>query len=434
MVEWSLEACGFVECPESGTQEQHAKARKPVTKKPKARHKKMTDTFYIEVGSAQRNHMGERICGDIFLSEKVKEEGRTVVVLSDGMGHGVKANLLATLTATMALNFTKEHKDAHKIAEIIMNTLPVCSERKISYATFTVMDIDEDGQCTILNYDNPDAIIVRQEEEYQPKWQHITLEADDRSEKEIRACTFKAQKEDRILLMTDGITQSGLGKGKYLLGWGFENVEMHILSLIKEQPDVSAAKLASMVVNKAHANDGYQAKDDTSAVVVYFRDPRRLLICSGPPYEKKKDKELAAIVKNFNGKKILCGGTTADIVSRELTIPIEDSLEFDDPDLPPVSFMKGIDLVTEGILTLSKTAEILDKYSSRTDLGKGPADSIVRQILESDEIHLLAGTAINVAHQDPNLPVELEIRRSVIKKIARILEEKFLKEVSLRYI
>ena len=394
----------------------------------------MDNGFYIEVGSSQRNHLGERICGDMFLSEKVKEEGRTVVVLSDGMGHGVKANLLATLTATMAINFTKEHKDAHKIAEIIMNTLPVCSERKISYATFTIVDIDKDGQCTILNYDNPDALVMREKELLEPEWQTIRLEADDRSEKELRACTFKAQKEDRILLLTDGITQSGLGKGKYLLGWGYDNLRNHVLSLVEDKPRISAGKLASLVVNKAHANDGYQAKDDTSAAVIYFREPRHLLICSGPPYEKEKDKELAELVKNFNGRKILSGGTTADIVSRELKIPIEDTLEFDDPDLPPLSFMEGIDLVTEGILTLSKTAELLEKYSPRTELGKGPADLIVKQVLESDAIHLVAGTAVNVAHQDPNLPVELEIRRSVMKKIAGILEEKFLKEVSLKYI
>lgn len=394
----------------------------------------MSDSFYTEVGSAQRNHMGERICGDVFLSEKVKQEGRTVVVLSDGMGHGVKANLLATLTATMALNFTKEHKDAHKIAEIIMNTLPVCSERKISYATFTIIDIEKDGQCTILNYDNPDAMVFRGKDVFEPKWQKISLEGQDSAQKELRACSFRSQKEDRIMLMTDGITQSGLGKGKYLLGWGEENVLQHVLSIVSDQPGISASKLAGLVVNKAHANDGYQAKDDTSAAVIYFRDPRRLLICSGPPYEKEKDKELAQIVSSFDGKKILCGGTTADIISRELNIPVEDTLEFDDPDLPPLSYMNGIDLVTEGILTLSKTAEILDRFSPRTDLGKGPADLIVKQILDSDEIHLLAGTAINVAHQDPNLPVELEIRRTVLKKIARILEEKFLKEVSIRFI
>ncbi len=394
----------------------------------------MTDTFYIEVGSARRNHMDERICGDMFLSEKLREEGRTVVVLSDGMGHGVKANLLATLTATMGLNFTKEHKDAHKIAEIIMNTLPVCSERKISYATFTIVDIEEDGQCTILNYDNPDPVIVRDGGTIEPEWQPISIKADGNQEREILACSFKGLKEDRILLMTDGVTQSGLGKGKYLLGWGSENVKTYFNDLINEQPEISASRLASMVVNKAHSNDGYQAKDDTSAAVIYFREPRRLLLSSGPPYEKSKDSELASTVKSFRGKKILCGGTTADIVSRELDIQVKDTLEFEDPDLPPISYMDGIDLVTEGILTLSKTAELLEKYDQSTQLGKGPADLIVKQLLESDEIHLLTGTAINVAHQDPNLPVELEIRRTVMKRIARTLEEKFLKTVSLRYI
>ncbi len=394
----------------------------------------MSDRFYIEVGAAQRSHVGERICGDVFLSEKIKEEGRTVVVLSDGMGHGVKANLLATLTATMALNFTKEHKDAQKIAEIIMNTLPVCSERKISYATFTIIDIEKDGQTTILNYDNPHALPIRDNEIMKPEWHKMTVEGDDNTSKEISACTFKLQKEDRIVIMSDGITQSGLGKGRYLLGWGMENVEEMLLSLIKEQPVISASKLSSMLVNKAHANDEYQAKDDTSVVVVYCREPRRLLISSGPPFEKEKDIELASMVRDFEGKKILCGGTTADIVARELNIPVEDTLEFDDPDLPPISRMKGINLVTEGILTLSKTAGLLEQYGPNSDIGKGPADLIVREILESDEIHLIAGTAINVAHQDPNLPVELEIRRSVIKKIANILEQKFLKEVSLRFI
>lgn len=394
----------------------------------------MSDSFYIEVGSAQRSHVGERICGDVFLSEKIKEEGRTVVVLSDGMGHGVKANLLATLTATMALNFTKEHKDAQKTIEIIMNTLPVCSERKISYATFTIIDIEKDGQTTILNYDNPEPLHLRDNKTLKPDWQKMTVEDGDQVTKEITGCTFKLLKEDRIIIMSDGITQSGLGKGRYLLGWGLDEVEKMLLSQIEEQPYISAAKLSSIVVNKAHANDEYQAKDDTSVVAVYCREPRRLLISSGPPYEKEKDKELATLVRDFEGKKILCGGTTADIIARELNISIEDSLEFDDPDLPPISHMKGIDLVTEGILTLSKTTGLLEQYGPDTELGKGPADLIVREIMESDEIHLIAGTAINVAHQDPNLPVELEIRRSVIKKIANILEQKFLKEVSLQFI
>jgi hypothetical protein len=394
----------------------------------------MDNSFYIEVGVFQKSHIGERICGDVFLSRKVKEENRTILVLSDGMGHGVKANLLATLTATMAVNFTAEHKDVHKIAEIIMNTLPVCSERKISYATFTIIDIEDNGQTTIINYDNPECIIMRGDEEFKPEWHTITLETIDKKGKELQACTFKAFKEDRVVMLTDGITQSGLGKGKYLLGFGLENTRDLVVSQVKTHIDISAAKLASIIVNKAHSNDEYQSKDDISSAVVYFREPRKLLLCTGPPFDKEKDDYLAGKVKDFRGKKIISGGTTADIVSAKLDLPIEDTLEFDDPDLPPISHMKGIDLVTEGILTLSKVSGILEKYNDRTELGKGPADQIVKHFLESNEIYLCIGTAVNVAHQDPNLPVELEIRRSVARKIAGLLEEKFLKEVTLEFI
>jgi len=394
----------------------------------------MNDLFYIEVGSLLRSHAGERICGDVFVSQKVKEERRTVVVLSDGMGHGVKANLLATLTATMALNFTKEHRDAKKIAEIIMNTLPVCSERKISYATFTIVDIEDSGQTTILNYDNPDSIVLRGSKPYKPDWDFMELEIKSSQPKEIKACAFMAQKEDRIILLSDGITQSGLGMGKYLLGWGQENIEKFTTDTVNDKPGISATNLSALIVNRAHANDGYQAKDDMSSVVVYFREPRKLLLVTGPPFDKGEDPALASMVSSFKGKKIICGGTTADIIARELDLKIEDQLEFDDPDLPPVSIMEGYDLVTEGILTLSKVAEILERYDAGTDLGKGPADRIVKMFLESDSIDFRVGTAINVAHQDPNLPVELEIRRTVVKKIARLLEEKLLKEVILQFI
>lgn len=394
----------------------------------------MDDTFFIEVGVFQKSHTGERICGDVFLTRKVKEENRTIAVLSDGMGHGVKANLLATLTATMALNFTVEHKDVHKIAEIIMNTLPVCSERKISYSTFTIIDIEDKGQTTIINYDNPECIVIRGEELFHPQWHTIILEKASNQDKEIRACTFKAQKEDRIVMFTDGITQSGLGKGHYLLGFGWENTRDLIVTKVKDKNDISAARLAGLVVNKAHANDEYNSKDDISSVVIYLRQPRKLLLCSGPPFDKNKDDYLVEKVKTYSGKKILSGGTTVDIISKKLNVPVEDTLEFDDPDLPPISIMEGIDLVTEGILTLSKVAGILEKYNERTELGSGPADKIIKLLLESDEINLCIGTAINVAHQDPNLPVELEIRRSVVKKIARLLEENLLKEVTLEFI
>ena len=394
----------------------------------------MENQFYVEVNVSQKNHEGERICGDTFLSRRIREENRIVAVLSDGMGHGVKANMLSTLTATMAINFTEEHKEVNRIAEIIMNTLPVCSERKMSYSTFTIVDIEVDGETRILEYDNPQTFIMRGNNLFDPGWNCIILDSDKNEGKELRSCTFKPEKEDRIIVCSDGITQSGLGTPKYLFGWGTDNLETYVRELIIHDQVISAMQLAAKVVNMAHINDIYHAKDDSSCAVIYFREPRKLLICTGPPYEEVNDIVLGDAVRSFEGKKIICGATTGDIIARELNLKIEDSFEFDDPDLPPISFMEGIDLITEGILTLGKVNEILKNYSGNYKPGKGPADRIVRLLLESDEIHMIIGTRINIAHQDPSLPVELEIRRTVVKRIARLLEEKFLKEVKIRFI
>lgn len=394
----------------------------------------MNDRFYIEVAYDQRNYGEERICGDVFVSRKIKEENRTIAVLSDGMGHGVKANVLATLTATMAVNFTREHKAVDRIAEMIMNTLPVCSQRHMSYSTFTIVDIEHDGPITILEYDNPQSIILRDNKPFNPGWNCLILKSDKNAGKEILSCQFQPRKEDRIIFCSDGVAQSGLGTDRYPLGWGRDNMEEYAIRLIGNNPRISAARLATKLVQMAHKNDDFHSKDDTSCAAIYFRKPRRLLLVTGPPYEKEHDRRLGEAVKDFRGKKVVCGATTADIIARELGMEIEDSLEFDDPELPPVSRMEGIDLVTEGILTITKVTRILKDYSPSYVPGKGPADRIIKLVRESDEIHFIIGTRVNIAHQDPSLPVELEMRRTVVKRMARLLEEKFLKEVSIRYI
>ena len=394
----------------------------------------MNRNFYIEVNSQQRNYDGERISGDVFLYRYIKEEDRVIAVLSDGMGHGVKANILATLTATMALNFTREHKEVDRIAEIIMNTLPVCSERKISYSTFTIIDIESSGRATILEYDNPSTIVLRGNQIFDPLWKKVVLEKGKHSGKVLRTCSFLPEKEDRIIFCSDGVSQSGMGSEEFPFGWERDNIADYAASLVSSEASISAVMLAGKIVTMAHKNDSYKARDDISCATIYFREPRKLLICTGPPYEKEKDKELALKVKGYKGKVILSGGTTADIVARELNRTIVDELIFEDPELPPESFLEGIDLVTEGILTLQKVNEILKTYNNSVKLEKGPADKIVRFIMESDEIHFIIGTRINIAHQDPNLPVDLEIRRTVVKRIARLLEEKWLKKVSFEYI
>lgn len=393
----------------------------------------MPETFFIEVNCQQKNYDGERICGDVFISQRVPGEDRTIVVLSDGMGHGVKANVLATLTSTMALNFTREHKDINTIADIIMNTLPVCSVRKMSYSTFTIVDIEHNGDTRILEYDNPECFIMRGTQHLEIEWQCVILKSERNAGKELKYCTFTPQKEDRIILWSDGVIQSGLGSPDLPFGWG-NDARDFVARMVKNEPDISARKLSTKVVNMANNNDGYHPKDDTSCVTIYFREPRKLLICSGPPYEKENDAKLAKLFKEFKGKKIISGATTVDIISRELNLDITDTFEFNDPDLPPVSQMEGADLVTEGILTLSKVNEILTRFNETSTLGNGPADQIIKLILESDEIDFLIGTCINIAHQDPSLPVELEIRRTVIKRMAQILQEKFLKMVSIKFL
>lgn len=394
----------------------------------------MNRDFFIEVNSQQRNHDGERICGDVFLYRYIKEEDRVIAVLSDGMGHGVKANILATLTSTMAINFTREHKQVDRIAEIIMNTLPVCSERKISYSTFTIIDIESSGKATILEYDNPSTVVLKGNRIFDPKWEKVVLDKGKHAGKILKTCTIIPEKEDRIIFCSDGVSQSGMGSEAFPFGWERDNIAEYAAKLVSGETSISASMLSGKIVTMAHKNDNYKARDDISCATIYFREPRKLLLCTGPPYEKEKDKDLVTKVTGFNGKVILCGGTTADIVARELNKTIVDELIFEDPELPPESFLEGIDLVTEGILTLQKVNELLKTYKNSVKLGKGPADKILKMIMESDEIHFIIGTRINIAHQDPNLPVDLEIRRTVVKRIARLLEEKWLKKVSFEYI
>ena len=392
--------------------------------------------YHVETSSCQRNHNGEFICGDAFLSKRLKEEHRTIAVLADGMGHGVKANVLATLTSTMAINFAQEHKDAKTIAEIIMQTLPICSERKTSYATFTIVDVN-DEQVNILEYDNPLCLVMRGGNIFEPQWQCLLLEGVDTQgrSREIMTCSFVPMKEDRIIFISDGVTQSGMGNDDMLLGWGREAYVEFVRDTIRNERYISASKLAQRVVNKAYSNDRFCSKDDTSCGVIYFRTPRKLMIATGPPFDKSKDLEYVEKVKNFEGYKIVSGATTAEIFAKHLGVEIKDDYENIDPSLPPMSTMEGVDLVTEGVLTLNKVISILANNNAATiTFGKGPADRIAERLMDSDEINIVVGTKINQAHHDPSLSVEIEIRKSIVKRLVSLLESKYMKDVNVEYL
>ena len=352
------------------------------------------------------------------------------------MAHGVKANVLATLTAHMSINFAEEHKDASAIANIIMETLPVCSERHTSYSTFTIVDI-ANSSANILEYDNPECLIMRGGNIYEPEWEILQLDNIDHEgrSRTLRTCKFTPVKEDRIIYISDGVTQSGMGSDKWPFGWQRENYVNFVQQSILNDRYISAGKLAQRVVDMAHTNDNFNSKDDTSCGVIYFRDARELIIATGPPLDAAKDKEYVEKVRIFTGTKIVCGATTAEIFSREMNAEIKDNFTDMDPELPPSSSMQGVDLVTEGVLTLNKVESILNKMTPLSkEHGNGPADKIVSMLMAADKIHFLVGTRINQNHHQADMPVEIEIRRTLVNRIARLLEKKFIKDADVEYL
>lgn len=390
---------------------------------------------YIEIGFSQVAKEHEGVCGDVFMSKRIAEENRIVAVLSDGLGSGVRANVLATLTATMGLHFTLHRYEPQEAARKILSALPVDKVRKISYSTFTLIDIDSDLNTRIVNFDNPDLLFIRQWEEVSGSIQHHVFQKSRHgSERSLKFTEYKACPGDRIIFVSDGVSQSGIGTALYPFGWEIPEIKLWVKGILETKPDISAQELASSIVGHAHTNDSFHARDDISGAVIYFRRPRKLMLCTGPPFHLEDDARLARCISEFPGQKIICGGTTAEIVGRELGRTIEVCLDSVSAEVPPYSIMEGIDLITEGVLTLGKVASRLEKGVTDPIKKNDAAGLLISYLLNNDQIYILTGTRINEAHQDPNLPVELEIRRNVVQKIKRLLEERFLKEVHIDFI
>lgn len=390
--------------------------------------------YHIEVDVHQLNRHGQVVCGDVFHSRVIKAEGRSILVLSDGIGHGVKANVLATLTASMALNYASFHTKPEVAANIFMRALPKSRDGKESYATFTIIEIEDDGQVRIINYDNPRSVIFRRGQVFNPKEIQIPIRGEENVGKILRIREFSPMLEDRIIFMTDGIAQSGLGSKRFPTGWGLDHIETFAESQIAREYEISATKLARKILNQASMNDGFEMRDDASCGVVYFRQPRQFMLITGPPFYKIKDADFVKKIQEFPGKKIICGGTTAEIIARELDLEIDIQHRFSEKTLPPAARMEGFEIVTEGILTLGRVEEILENYTTDMRLGDSPPEEVVKLLTQHDDIHIIVGTRINWAHQDPDQPVELEIRKSVVRRIVRLLETRFFKKVTVELV
>jgi hypothetical protein len=412
-----------------------------------------SDNFlFIEIGYFNIPKEGQTASGDVFLSETGMKGRRVTAALSDGLGSGIKANVLASLTAKMIIKFVLLDIAPRRAAELIVNSLPVCSDRSLSYAAFTLIDIEKnfvdiekDSLVKIIEYDNPPLIIIREENILGLKKEKIQIERKNKktgpADEALYISKFSARFGDRIVFFSDGVTQAGMGGGgKYSRGFGIANSRDFIKKTISDQKDISAQDLAQNVVERAYLCDSGSAHDDISCAVAYFRRPRDLLVISGPPYNAEKDGELADIFNNFQGKKIISGGTTAQIMSRLLNkriVPIAQSPRYYSEDdgsrVPPESLMEGADLVCEGIITLGAVSLMLEK-ADIDGRDRSAASKMIELFMNSDRILFIVGTRINESHQDPSMPIELEIRRNVIKKMADILEGRYLKAVAIRYI
>ncbi|MDR2803375.1 MAG: serine/threonine-protein phosphatase, partial [Treponema sp.] len=404
--------------------------------------------IFVEIEYFNIPKEGQNAAGDVFLSETFLKGRRIIAALSDGLGSGIKANVMASLTSTMIIKFVLLDIPPKRAAELIVNSLPVRSESALSYATFTLIDIDKNFSVKIIEYDNPPIVVIRDGNIIGLKKQKIPIERKNKKtgpqDENIFISNFSAHSGDRLIFFSDGVTQAGIGiSEKFQGGIGITDIKDFIKKTISERADISARDLSQTIVEYACQSDNDHAHDDITCAVAYFRHPRDLLVISGPPFTPENDTELMRIFSDFPGKKIISGGTTAQIIARMLNKQITHAekntyseSEYEDEGIlrvPAESIMEGVDLVCEGIITLGAVSEILLNPNMNEYDGSAAA-KMINIFMNSDRILFLTGTRINEAHQDPTMPVELEIRRNVIKKIASTLEDKYAKYVTIQYI
>ena len=394
----------------------------------------MANDLFLEMEVSQHTKTGQAACGDDVRFLTVERENRHLCALSDGLGSGVKANVLATMTTSMAIRFLESNVPTLEAAEIIMDSLPVCEVRKIGYATFSLFDFRLGGRAKITEMGNPGYIHLRGTEEVKPLTdeQVVSVHWPDR---EMRECEADFRAGDRIIMCSDGVTQSGLGVNKEMkFGWRRSGVLKHAQEFVRFDPDISAKELAASIADRALQLTPGGCKDDITCVVAYLRRPRAMRVLTGPPFYKEHDADFARKATLGFDHVVVCGGTTANIVERELGRKVRVGLADMKAagGLPPLGRIEGVCLVTEGILTLSRVATALEE--GRPASGEpAAAKAILQMFAAHDRIEFVVGTKVNESHQDPNVPQDLELRRSVVKRLQTALERVCRKQVTIDY-
>ena len=386
--------------------------------------------LWTETGFVSLNKQGETLCGDRVEIAGGGEDDVTLV-LADGLGSGVKASILATLTSKIVCTLINGNMPIEECVSTIANTLPVCSVRQVAYSTFTILRITENRQAQIIQFDNPATIVLRNGEVFDYPVSTRVIAG-----KTIWESSFPVQCGDMFIALSDGAEFAGVGKA-FNFGWTRDSIAR--FASANYLPENSAKSTAGLIADECSRL--YQGKPGDDATIAVLRVRRRhpVNLVVGPPASKDQDMKMMNLFFAKEGAKIVCGGTTSRLAADYLRKPLVPSLDYPDPDVPPTSQIEGVDLVTEGVVTLSKVLSYAKDFLQSARLapvwavGRDGASCIARELFENaTDINFFVGQAINPAHQNPDLPITFGIKQQLIQNLAEQLE-KMGKHIRLSY-
>jgi hypothetical protein len=370
----------------------------------------------LDVGAAQLKKAGEELCGDSI--ENVTSEEANIIILSDGLGSGVKASILSKLTTRTASTMLQKGSEIDEVIETLAHTLPTCKSRNLAYSTFSILQVFPNGKAYLAEYDNPAAFLGRG-----PHLRQIQRSERQIDQKVIKEAYFDLREGDWAVLVSDGVLHAGIG-GVWNFGWGWERMAKHLTETCTR--DIDAHEWADSIARLCGHLYGGKPGDDASIVAVKVRQPRHLTVLIGPPRNRADDPKVVDKLLKSRGKKIVCGGSTGNMVGRLTGKGVQVDLGSNDVKVPPMGIIKGIDLVTEGILTMVYTLENLRGSTKARELAarKDGASKLAALFLEADSIHFIVGTTVNPAQQGPDIPTIFAYKQQIISDVIKNLREK----------